>query len=440
MKSFNCLEVGILISFLFFLSFVDGNPKFMSPEKRHEFSGFKLYQVSTRSNEGLKVLRDLWEEQDSEDEGFDFWSPPKIDENGTAEVMVPKNQESDFQNLLNSFSMNYSVVIDDIERLVAKQYAGMFREKSMSWTEYHYPETLFSFLTNLVSTRNGLYVNTSTIGLTVERRPIKLIKISSGGPGKQAVFIDGGIHAREWISSAVSTYIVNELVHNSTKYEDLLRRFDFYIIPLLNPDGYAHSCNYNRLWRKSRKANDLFFGLIGCRGVDLNRNFGYSWGGRGSGRQPCSLIYAGPQEFSEPETAAIRDFIASDENADIDWTAYFTLHSFGQKWLSPWGHTSVLPEDYSEMERVGRIGIKALRAVHGTRYSFGSTANTLYIASGSSMDWWKGVVGVPYSYTLELRDYGLFGFLLPAYQIIPTAEETWAGIQASLLAIPEKKN
>lgn len=74
----------------------------------------------------------------------------------------------------------------------------------------------------------------------------------------QCIFV--GIHAREWISSAVSTYIVNELVHNSTKYEDLLRRFDFYIIPLLNPDGYAHSCNYNRLWRKSRKANDLFFG------------------------------------------------------------------------------------------------------------------------------------------------------------------------------------
>ena len=50
----------------------------------------------------------------------------------------------------------------------------------------------------------------------------------------------------------------------------------------------------------------------------------------------------------------------------------------------------------------------------------------LYIASGSSTDWAHGEVGIFFTTSMELRDTGLNGFLLPPEQIIPTAEETWA--------------
>lgn len=41
------------------------------------------------------------------------------------------------------------------------------------------------------------------------------------------------------------------------------------------------------------------------------------------------------------------------------------------------------------------------------------------------------MAGVEYSYTLEMRDAGEKGMILPAQQIIPTSEETWAGIYAA---------
>ena len=50
----------------------------------------------------------------------------------------------------------------------------------------------------------------------------------------------------------------------------------------------------------------------------------------------------------------------------------------------------------------------------------------LYVASGGSLDWTLGELGIPYSYAMELRDTGEFGFLLPEDQIIPTGEEVWA--------------
>jgi len=53
-------------------------------------------------------------------------------------------------------------------------------------------------------------------------------------------------------------------------------------------------------------------------------------------------------------------------------------------------------------------------------------------ATGGSYDWAKGVAGIKYSYTVELRDQGDFGFLLPRSQIVPTGEEMWAAIQAAV--------
>jgi murein tripeptide amidase MpaA len=68
----------------------------------------------------------------------------------------------------------------------------------------------------------------------------------------------------------------------------------------------------------------------------------------------------------------------------------------------------------------------ALKAVHGKDYEVGCIPCLLYIASGGSLDWALGDAGIPYSMAMELRDTGLYGFLLPPEQIIPTGEETWA--------------
>lgn len=56
-------------------------------------------------------------------------------------------------------------------------------------------------------------------------------------------------------------------------------------------------------------------------------------------------------------------------------------------------------------------------------------------SSGTSRDWAKGDPEIEYVYTLELRDEGDYGFLLPPEQILPTGEETWAGIKAFTLYV-----
>ena len=60
-------------------------------------------------------------------------------------------------------------------------------------------------------------------------------------------------------------------------------------------------------------------------------------------------------------------------------------------------------------------------------------------AAGGSYDWVKGVAGIKYSYALELRDNGTYGFMLPQEQVIPTAEEVWAALEAIGLDMAQTK-
>jgi murein tripeptide amidase MpaA len=61
---------------------------------------------------------------------------------------------------------------------------------------------------------------------------------------RAAIFIDCGIHAREWISPAFCLYAIDRLLDPSES--EMTDKFDFYIVPVTNPDGYAYTWAGNR--------------------------------------------------------------------------------------------------------------------------------------------------------------------------------------------------
>ncbi|EPB76845.1 zinc carboxypeptidase [Ancylostoma ceylanicum] len=178
-------------------------------------------------------------------------------------------------------------------------------------------------------------------------------------------------------------------------------QLNFYIFPVLNPDGYEYSRSgvspMVRLWRKNRSAmlckKDQWFRERCCGGVDLNRNFDWFWGEIGSSSDRCSEIYQGKGPFSEAEARAVRDAMFSPElRGKVD--AFLTLHTYSQMWIHPFSHQrKTVPEDITEIEQVGRKALNALESVYGTKYRFGTGADILYPSSGGSDDWAKGKGG-----------------------------------------------
>ncbi|XP_072044475.1 carboxypeptidase B-like [Amphiura filiformis] len=248
--------------------------------------------------------------------------------------------------------------------------------------------------------------------------------ISTGG-NKKAVVIHGAIHAREWITPATVIYLAKYLVEGGADARNLLNKFDFYIIPVLNVDGYAYTWTSNRLWRKTRKPN------VGsdCVGTDPNRNFATGWGGAGSSEEPCSEIYHGTVPFSEPETAAIRDFVSSLGGGD-GVALYIDYHCFSQLWLIPYGYTDTVPANYDTQFAGAEAACTAIKGVHGMEYVSGNIYDVIYPASGESIDYMYAGQGVQFSYSPEGRDTGKYGFILPDCYIQPSGEENWAAFKA----------
>lgn len=182
----------------------------------------------------------------------------------------------------------------------------------------------------------------------------------------------------------------------------------------MNPDGYEYTHTNDRLWRKNRRRNSV------CMGVDLNRNYGYKWGGQGASRQPCAETFAGSGPFSEPETKAVQDFLLKSAG---NFKASLSFHSYGQYILYPWGYDRKVPADHADLDRVGKDAAAAIKRISGQDYTVGPAGSSLYPAAGGSDDWAKGTMKLKYSYTVELRDTGRYGFMLPADQIISSGRE-----------------
>ncbi|XP_018014531.2 carboxypeptidase A2, partial [Hyalella azteca] len=293
-------------------------------------------------------------------------------------------------------------------------------------TTYRDYDTLLGELAQLEADFPNL-VSSYEIGTTYEGRTLKVIAVSSGQVANAPViWLDCGIHAREWVSHATCMYVLDQLTSgygSDDVVNALLAAYDFHVLPITNPDGYVHSWDADRLWRKNR----VPYGA--CFGADVNRNFDSNFGGEGASDLACADTYHGPSAFSEVESAAIRDsLIALGSRVK----AVFTLHSYSQYWMFPYGYTTDRPADYDELNRVSALAVEALTAVHGTSYVYGNIADVIYVASGGSVDYTYETLGITYSFAVELRDQGQYGFLLPADQIIPTAEEFFAGFYTAI--------
>ncbi|XP_047992762.1 uncharacterized protein LOC125231359 [Leguminivora glycinivorella] len=301
----------------------------------------------------------------------------------------------------------------------------------MNWNSYHGLRTIYGFMDDLAAAYPFLCC-CCVIGKTAEGRDIKLLKISNGNPDNKCVWVDGGIHAREWVSVAVTTYIANEIVRNFHAMPECITNKDWYILAVMNPDGYVYTHTTDRMWRKNRAK----YGQ--CVGVDLNRNFSYGWGESGedgSSEDPGSIFYRGPKAFSEAETAAVQKAILESQ---AEFKAFLSFHSYGEVIIFPWGYTSDPCPAYVELLEGGTVMARAIHGVNGRTYKVGSTKDIMYYSAGTSVDWSYGVANIPYSYMIELPSKQ-HRFLLPKEQIIPTAKEVFCGL-TELMQFVDKRN
>ncbi|KAI0455258.1 hypothetical protein F5B21DRAFT_523974 [Xylaria acuta] len=139
------------------------------------------------------------------------------------------------------------------------------------------------------------------------------------------------------------------------------------------------------------------------------------------------LSYRGQAPGDTPENTGIRTF-GDKLGAGKGIKLYIDWHSYGQYILTPYGYScSAKAPNQSKQDTLAKNTGTAIAQVHGTRFTTGQTCSTLYATAGGSNDYFTDVTVAELAWAIELRDTGTYGFTLPANQIIPTGEESWAG-------------
>ncbi|WP_310389490.1 M14 family zinc carboxypeptidase [Roseateles sp.] len=185
---------------------------------------------------------------------------------------------------------------------------------------------------------------------------------------KPKLFINAGIHAREYATTPLVLAFAQALVNGYGVDADMTWLLDHHEIHLLlatNPDG-RKKAETGLLWRKNTNRN--YCGATSnTRGADLNRNFGFGWfsTAAGSSGNACSETYRGPSGASEPETQAVEAYIRSlwkdrrgpnrDDPAAADTSGiHLDIHSHGRLLLWPWGSNGTPAANDSQLATLGR--------------------------------------------------------------------------------------
>jgi hypothetical protein len=300
---------------------------------------------------------------------------------------------------------------------------------------FTYQEVL-NHLDNMASLfPNLITVKTALPNQTTQGRPVYWVKISDNAntsePEPQVLYT-AVHHAREPASVSQLIFYMYYLLENYNSDQEvkyLVDNSEMYFVPLVNPDGYVRNQTTNPngggMWRKNRRNNG-----DGTYGVDLNRNYAYSWGfdNQGSSPNTSSDTYRGPSAASEPETQDLQAFC----NAH-NFKIAMNYHTYGNLLIYPWGYgTSLYTPDSAQFTAYGQ---------HLTTYnhwSYGTPDQTvLYTANGTSDDWMYGDANHPKVMAMT-SEAGRSdeGFWPPQNRIIPICgEAVWENLHVCHLAL-----
>ena len=234
------------------------------------------------------------------------------------------------------------------------------------------------------------------IGLSVENRAIDSYTYGSGST--TLIFV-GGMHGGyEWNSVLLAYQFMDYL---DAHPDAVPANEKIIVIPAANPDGLYKVTGkvgrFTEAYVTDVSKNPEGYGRFNAHEVDLNRNFGCNWNAKSTWKS--HTVSAGTKAFSEPEAAALRDFLlAHHPTSVVFWhsQANAVYASECNKGVLP--GTLLLMNTYAKA--AGYPAVKSFDAYkvtgdsEGWLASEGIPAVTVELKTHEKIEWDKNLLGI----------------------------------------------
>lgn len=225
-----------------------------------------------------------------------YYSNPQTTD--SSDSVIATNEASNQNDLKYDTNTSDNELLINIKKESLYTYDDM--ESDLKLLSNSYSDIMT--LTSLDETTDGRYIYSASVGKK---------------DSDNQYLINGGIHAREYITSKLVILLLNDFL-NSYNEEDMLIHF----VPMVNPDGVSISQlgmqgiqkpeTLNKVkqialndGKSIEDPNYLINWKANANGVDLNRNFDALWDNYVGAKKPSSELYKGAFPGSENESAAL---------------------------------------------------------------------------------------------------------------------------------------
>lgn len=200
-------------------------------------------------------------------------------------------------------------------------------------------------------------------GYTPQFKELAALKISDNvnvDENEAEIMFDGGIHGNEVGASQNIIKFARDLCLSygiDPQITGLVNNREIWLYYCVNPYGR------DNMTRENGNA------------VDINRDFGYMWGGEGGS----------PGPFSQPETRALRDCMRSNQ-----FVSYTNYHSGTETISYPWSYRYSPAPDKTHFESLANV--YASNSGY-TSLPYGQGSLIMYLIQGSTKDYCYGSLG-----------------------------------------------
>lgn len=195
------------------------------------------------------------------------------------------------------------------------------------------------------------------------------------------IILTSGVHGREKISvEAVYKFMENVCKGENSQFASLASNFVIKVIPLVNPFSYDDFSRLNK------------------RGVNINRNLGYSW----DNQDIHDATDKGSAAYSEKESQILRDWLRENSDAILFIDAHDSMYS--SQYANVAAYVCSADDD---ILKLGASHIKVeSRKVWNDNPSLAKKIYGFIASQKGAVTYWEGAsVGIKASSIIEINDY-----------------------------------